>query len=116
MPDIEAMKAVTARGVASFATIETALESVTAAANDLIQVYKDGNALGMAKAGPVVAQISEFNRWVGMVGALQEMVYAAHAKSTAIAKANGADTEIPGTYATLARSDSTLTAMGGGDR
>jgi len=116
MTDIEAMKAVTARGVEAFATIETAVRTIVQACRDLESVYQDGHALGMAKGGVVSKQIAEFDRWVGDMGEFGAKVYAAHERSTAIAKANDADTVLPATYAPLATTDGSVTIMGGGDR
>ncbi|MVA47313.1 hypothetical protein GOZ83_19860 [Agrobacterium vitis] len=97
--------AIVQRGVSAFAAIEQALKDVVESANALKSVYEDGAAAGMTDGHTAVLQIAEFNRWIGGVGEFEAKIYAAHARSTAIAKANDADSALPEGYVTI---------MGGG--
>jgi hypothetical protein len=93
--------AIVQRGVNAFAKIETALEQAIEGIRELDQVYRDGAAEDMAAGGFVVKEIARFNKFIGRIGQLQEDVYAAHERGTAVAKANNADVAIPQGYAVI---------------
>lgn len=93
--------AIVQRGVNAFAKIETALEQAIEGLHELNQVYLDGAAEDMASGGFVVKERARFNRFIGRIGELQEDVYAAHERGTAVAKANDADVAVPEGYAVV---------------
>lgn len=90
--------AIVQRGVNAFAKIETALETAIEGLNELSAVYLDGGAEDMASGGFVVKERAKFARFIGRLGELQEDVYAAHERGTAVAKNNDADVAIPQGY------------------
>lgn len=90
--------AIVQRGVNAFAKVETALEQAVEGLNELMQIYMDGSAEDMASGGWVVKERAKFARFIGRIGELQEDIYAAHERGTAVAKANDADVAIPEGY------------------
>lgn len=105
MSDIEEKKAIVRRAVEAYAKAELACQSIAEAMNDLDAIYKDGAKAGMASGGAVVKELALFKTITGTVGSLESKIYAAHNRGTAIAKKNGADTELP---------DGFVTVLGGG--
>lgn len=97
----ETKLAIAQRGVTAFAKVETGLEQAVLGLQELMQVYLDGGAEGMEGGGFVVKERAKFARWIGALGDLQEKIYAAHEKGTAVAKANNADVAIPEGYAVI---------------
>ncbi len=93
--------AIVQRGVNAFAKVETALEQAIQGLHELNQVYIDGAAEDMASGGFAVKERAKFNRFIGRLGELQEDVYAAHERGTAVAKSNDADVAIPEGYAVV---------------
>lgn len=86
------------RGVNEFAKVETALEQAVEGLTALMQIYLDGAGEDMASGGWVVKERARFARFIGRIGELQEDVYAAHERGTAVAKSNDADVAIPEGY------------------
>jgi len=97
----ETKLAIAQRGVTAFAKVETGLEQAVAGLTELMQIYLDGGAEGMEGGGFVVKERAKFARWIGALGEIQEKVYAAHERGTAIARNNGADAPIPEGYAVV---------------
>lgn len=94
----ETKLAIAQRGVTAFAKIETGLEQAVIGLQELMQVYLDGGAEGMEGGGFVVKERAKMARMIGVLGELQEKVYAAHERGTAVARNNNADAAIPEGY------------------
>lgn len=102
----EEMTGIVQRAVAAYGKAEQACQDIADAMQDLSGIYKDGAKAGMATGSFVVKEIALFKQLTGRVGQMEEMIYNAHQRGTAIAKQNDADSVLPEGYVTL----------GGGDR
>lgn len=103
MSDIEDKKAIVRRAVEAYAKAEIACQQIAEAMNELDAIYKDGAKVDMASGGTVVKELALFKTITGAVGSLENKIYAAHKRGTAIAKKCGADVaeELPDGFVTL---------------
>lgn len=93
--------AIVKRAVAEFGKAEKACQDIAEAMQELTAIYKDGAAADMATGSFVVKEIALFRQLTGRVGQIEELVYNAHQRGTAIAKQNDADEVLPEGYVTV---------------
>lgn len=95
------MVAIVARGVEAYAQAEQACDAVDEAMRQLKGVYQDAAAAGMMTGGEAEKELALFKRISGLAGQMEELIYAAHNRGTAIAKRNGADVALPNGFVTI---------------
>lgn len=103
MSDIEQQKAITRRAVASYAKAEAGLKQIADAMVELDAIYRDGAQAGMASGNFVAKECALFRKIIGDVGRIEDKVYPAHRRGTALAKKCGADVaeELPDGFVTI---------------
>lgn len=93
--------AIVQRAVAAFGKAEQACQDIADAMQELSVIYKDGATAEMATGSFVVKELALFKQLTGRVGQMEELIYNAHQRGTAIAKQNDADTALPAGFITV---------------
>lgn len=85
------------------ARIEAGLNDAAVAIVKMIELYEQGAKLNMkgATGSFIVKERAAFRRAIGLIGEVEEIIYPAHIKATAIARNTDASYDAPENYVTL---------------
>jgi len=85
------------------ARVEAALNDAALGIVKLIELYEKGAGLKLkgATGSFIVKERAAFRRAIGLIGEAEEIIYPAHIKATAIAKATDTGYAAPDDYVTL---------------